>query len=66
MSFGQFLLYFLASEVVCQSIILSILFGRRALEQRRIQRMIKSGKVKVVTQDDLLAMLEEQDKKSWN
>lgn len=65
MSFGQFLAYFVISEIVVQCLILGLLLLRRSMDQRKLAALIKDKKVRLITEDELLDIADE-DKSNWN
>lgn len=66
MSFLQFLLYFIGSELILQAIVVSFVLIRRKLASNKLETMINDGKIKVMTQEEFLAAMAEQEKKTWN
>lgn len=66
MTFFQFLLYFICSELILQGCVIGFLLIRRKLASRQLSTMLKQGKIKIMTQEEFLAAMAEQEKKTWN
>jgi len=66
MTFLQFLGYFLVSQFLYQCLILGLYALRRYFAQRTLDNMVANGKIKIMTHEQLLEMMSEEEKKTWN
>ena len=67
MSFLQFLGYFIASEIIIRASIFSVLYIRYRFVKRKVMKNISNlPGVRMITPDELMDMVENREKKSWN
>jgi hypothetical protein len=66
MSFLQFLGYYIAAEIIFQGVVVSLLLLRNKLQLRRVNAL-KKTRIRAVTEEELLDMVDQiEDKKQWN
>lgn len=66
MSFGQFLLYYIASNLILQFTLLGFFTLRRKYIKFQIEKAFKNGQIQIISADDLENQLGPKDKKTWN
>lgn len=67
MGFGEFFLYMTISNVIYTVSFYAFLRLRFAYKQYRFRQLIREGKIKVVTMEDIVEQMQGQgDKKTWN
>lgn len=66
MTFTQFFFYYLGSMIIFNILASLLEYGAKAYQQRKLQKAIKDGKVRLVTLDELYEMQENKDDKKWN
>lgn len=66
MTFLQFFIYTTLSNLIYSGIIVGGSVIKARLSKNKIDSLIKSGQVKIMTMEEALEQLQNEDKKTWN
>ena len=66
MSFLQFLTYFIIASFIWQFVLIFLDLAFKKYAERKLKKSIESGKIRMITLDELYEMQENKDDKKWN
>ena len=66
MSFLKFLGYYIICSVLFQLIFVGLYSFKVLRQQKQLKKNLDSGKIKLITIEEALDQLDQEDKKTWN